>query len=99
MTPFQLYSETTTRPRRAWPPYAWAIVAGAAIAMFVSVALLAWQAANMPPRIEYIRNAPTGSFESAVDLRTRLETDCKAVDHMRTTHTGVYDPQFQGAQR
>jgi hypothetical protein len=46
MTPHQLFRETTTRPRRSWPPYAWASVAGAAIAMFVSVTLLAWQASR-----------------------------------------------------
>jgi hypothetical protein len=46
MTPHQLFRETATRPRRSWPPHALAIVAGAAIAMFVSVTLVAWQASR-----------------------------------------------------
>jgi hypothetical protein len=100
MTPFQLYSETTTRPRRAWPPYAWAIVAGAAIAMFVSVVLVAWQASNMP-RHEVMGDAPpaAGTSETAQQVRDRLEGTCRRVEHWRATQTGIYDPAFQGVQR
>jgi hypothetical protein len=46
MTPHQLFRETTVRPR-SWPPHAWGIVAGAAIAMFIAVVLVAWQGAQM----------------------------------------------------
>jgi len=98
MTPHQLFQESTQRPR-SWPPYAWAVVAGAAIAMFASVVLLAWQASNMPPRIEHVRDLPTGSFESADEVRTRFEETCRRVEQWRTTQTGIYARDFRGIER
>jgi hypothetical protein len=47
MTPLQLHREIPTQ-RSPWPPYALAIVAGAAVAMFIAVALLAWQVSRQP---------------------------------------------------
>lgn len=98
MTPHQLFRESSLRPR-SWPPYAWAIVAGAAIAMFVSVVLVAWHASNMPPRIERVRDMPTGSFESAAEVRERFEGTCRTVEQWRSTQTGIYAPDFRGIER
>jgi hypothetical protein len=46
MTPLQLHRETPIQ-RSPWPQHALTIVAGAAIAMFVAVVLLAWQASHV----------------------------------------------------
>jgi hypothetical protein len=99
MTPHQLFRETTSRPRRSWPPYAWAIVAGAAIAMFVSVTLLAWEASRENVTRDRIRDMSDGPFESADEIRQRLESECRAVDEMRATQSGIYAPDFNGARR
>lgn len=98
MTPHQLFRESTVRPR-SWPPHALAIVAGAAIASFVSVLLLAWQASRVPPRVEHVRDMPTGSYESADDVRQRFESECRTVEQWRATQTGIYAPDFRGVQR
>jgi hypothetical protein len=99
MTPHQLFCETTTRPRRSWPPYAWAIVAGAAIAMFVSVVLVAWQASRLLRTREQIIHRSGGTSESADEIRARLEGECTIVDHWRATGTGIYAPDFEGVSR
>lgn len=99
MTPHQLFRESTLRPR-SWPPYAWAIVAGAAIAMFVTVVLVAWQASNTP-RLVPMGNAPPSpaTYETAAEVRERLEGTCRMVENWRATQTGIYDPAFQGIHR
>ena len=97
MTPFTLHKETPTR--RTWPRTAWAIVAGAALSSLIAVVLLAWQASRtMMPR----RPAPAAGatyFESAADVRSRVETDCRAVETMRETGTGIYAADFAGVWR
>ncbi len=99
MTPHQLFRESTLRPR-SWPPYAWAIVAGAAIAMFVSVVLLAWQASRMARhRHEEGAHASPSTFESAAAIRERLEGTCKMVEGWRATGTGIYSTEFKGSWR
>jgi hypothetical protein len=99
MTPHQLFRETTTRARRSWPPHAAAIVAGAAIAMFVSVTLVAWQASHDAADVDHARNVPAATFESADEIRHRLEVECHAVDQMRASHSGIYAHDFKGAWR
>jgi hypothetical protein len=99
MTPHQLFRETATRPHRPWPPYAWAIVAGAAAAMFVAVVLVAWQASRVLRTRDQVVHRSGGTSESGAEIRERLENECAIVDRMRTTGTGIYAPDFQGVSR
>lgn len=97
MTPFSLHKEIPTR--RTWPRYAWAVVAGATLSTVTAVVLLAWQASRtMMPRQAAPAAGPT-YFESAADVRNRVETDCRAVDTMRATGTGIYAADFEGVWR
>ncbi len=101
MTPLQLFRETTTRAR-SWPPYAWAIVGGAAASMCIAVVLLAWQGAQMvrdaKPDAHRGRDLPT-HFVPAAEIRQEMEQNCQSAAEMKATHTGLYAPDFQGAWR
>lgn len=99
MTPLQLFRESTTRSR-SWPPYAWAIVGGAAVAMLMAVVLVAWQGARMlhaadaPDQHE----RPT-HFVPAAEMREELEQSCRLLPTWKATQTGIYTPDFPGAWR
>lgn len=99
MTPLQLFRETTTRAR-SWPPYAWAIVGGAAVSMMIAVVLLAWQGAQMVRAAK--PDAPperATHFVPAAEMRQELEESCQRAATWKATHTGIYTPDFPGAWR
>ncbi len=100
MTPLLLTRETTVRPR-SWPPYALTIVCGAAVAMLVSVSLVAWQASRELARYRAPSPAATvrsfTRFVTAQEFRERAEHGCRMTESMRREKTGFYAPNFAGS--
>ena len=99
MTPLQLFRETTIRAR-SWPPYAWAIVGGAAVAMLVAVLLLAWQGARMLRAADVpVQRDRATHFVPAAEIRADMEQTCQRLSTWQATQTGIYAPDFTGAWR